>query len=131
MGKVINDPAELIGRHITQKSYFRPSDGTVKHNAFMPNKNGETSVYRINGLTNQEIWAIGDRFVGAVIGKPILGHAEILADSILSKNLSIISKPKPHPLHADIMNWPESPSEKKSLAQKLAAGANLKLREAT
>ncbi|MDQ6993168.1 MAG: hypothetical protein Q9M31_06795 [Mariprofundus sp.] len=130
MGKAITDPTELIGRHITQKSYYRSGDGTVKHNAFMPNKNGETSVYQINGLSNEEVWEIGDRFVGAIIGRHILGHAEIPSGSILSKSLSIIPKPKPHPLHADIMNWPESSSEKKALAIKLAAEASLKLRKA-
>lgn len=118
---------EIIGRFINQRSYYRPSEGTVKHNAFMPASNGELSVYRISNLINEQVWAIGDEFV-ANRGRNILGHAKVLASCITTEGLLILSKPKPHPLHADVVNWPESKSEQKLKAMLLAANASLKLR---
>lgn len=66
--------SEPLSRFITQKSYYRPSNKTVRHNAFMPNRNGETSVYRTIDLNDPEIFEIGQRFVAEKLDKPLLGR---------------------------------------------------------
>ena len=69
--------SEPLARFITQKAYYRPASETVRHNAFMPNREGKTSVYRIIGLGDPEIFEIGKRFVAKKINKPLLGRADI------------------------------------------------------
>ena len=130
MSKILEDeplPSEYVARFITQKVYYRPSDQTVKYNAFMPNKNGETSVYRIVDLTEKEIYEIGTNFVADILEKALKGRADIIISSILEMNLRVESTPTPHPRHANIINWPEANSERKLIALELASEAELHL----
>lgn len=120
-------PSESVSRFITQRSYYRPSDRTVRHNAFMPNRNGETSVYRIIDLDDQEIFEIGSRLVAYVMKKPLIGRADIVVSKILDRELRVDPDPRPHPRHANIVNWPEDESKHKLIALELAAEAELHL----
>lgn len=120
-------PSESVARFITQKNYYRPSDRTVKHNAFMPNRDGETSVYRIIGLDDVEIFAIGRQFVASVINKPLKGRADIGVSKILKRDLRVEPNPDPHPRHANIVDWPEDKLKHRYIALELAAEAKLKL----
>lgn len=63
-------PSEPICRFVTGKDYYRPSDESMKHNAFMPNKAGETSVYRTISLTDEKIYDLGERFVAPEKKRP-------------------------------------------------------------
>ncbi len=120
-------PSELTARFITQKSYYRSKDRTVRHNAFMPNKNGETSVYRTTQLTESEIYEIGKRYVADIWGKSLLGRAEIFVSNILKRRLRVQADPNPHPRHANIVDWPEDKSKHKMIAMELADDAQLHL----
>lgn len=116
-------PTETLSRFILQKNWYRPSNNSVKHAAFMPNpNNGETSVFRISGITNEEIWDIGDREVAPKIGKPILGRADINASNVTATGLKVIPNEPPE-RHADIVDWPSERSEQKMIALELAAEA--------
>ncbi|MCD6293398.1 MAG: hypothetical protein J7M20_00405 [Deltaproteobacteria bacterium] len=117
--------SEPVCRFITGKDYYRPSDGTVRHNAFMPNREGETSVYRVIDLTDNAIFEIGCLFVAEKKGKPLKGRADILVSDILEKKLKVHSQPTPHPRHANIVAWPEDRTKVRLLAQQLAADATL------
>ena len=118
---------EPITRFITGKDYYRPSNGTVKHNAFMPNRKGETSVYRTKDLADDEIFEIGRIFFAEKIGKSLEGRADISAFEVFEKELAIVAQPTPHPRHANIVDWPPDKSQSRLIAVELAAKAKLKL----
>jgi hypothetical protein len=120
-------PSELVARFITQKSYYRPSNRTVRHNAFMPNRDGEISVYRIIDLDDVEIFEIGRHFVADEMKKPLIGRADIVVSKILERDLRVEPYPNPHPRHANIVDWPEDESKHKLIAPELASEAELQL----
>ena len=49
---------EYLSRFIVNESHYRKMDLSIKPQAFFPNKEGKTSVFRITGLSNEEIWDI-------------------------------------------------------------------------
>lgn len=114
-------PQESLARYVLQRSHFR-ADGTIKHNALMPARDGKTSVFRVSGLTDSEIWNIGHDHVVPKRGKPLLGRAEIMAQHVFDSNLGVEAD-EPPPRHANITGWPEEQSECILLAQELAARA--------
>lgn len=97
----------------------------------MPNSEGKTSVFGIDGLSELEIRQI-----------PVLnnihtrnnahpypyGRAEINSIHIEQNNLVIDFNNNPS-RHADIFNWPNDKDAKLSIAQKLASIAELKLHQ--
>ena len=117
---------ECLARFILQKKWYR-ADKTIKHNAFMPNQNGEVSVYRTNDLTGQQINEIGRLHVAEILNKKLLGRAEIVTSSILKQNLKIEVDPEPHPRHANIIGWSTDKSKHKMISIELAAEAQLHL----
>ena len=124
-------PSEYVARFIMQKSYFRSSVGTVRHNAFMPNRNGETLVYRTIDLREKEIYEIGQRYVAEPLRKKLFGHAEIVVSAILDYNLRVESYPHPHPRHANIVDWPEDASKNKMIALELTERSHLHLSDSS
>ncbi len=118
---------ENITRFINQKAYFRPGDRSVKHNAFMPNRDGEVSVYRITGIDDSEVYAIGTEYFAEITGKPLMGRADIIASEILRHELSIQSHQDPHPRHANIIGFPDEKSKQRLIAIELATEAELHL----
>lgn len=121
-------PTEPLARYIFQKGHFSSSHGRVKYGAFMPAPNNrETSVYRISGLNDTEIWDIGNNFVSKLRSIPLLGRADILTSKVLNKGLKVKPAPEPHPRHANITDWPEKSSEQKLVAIELADMAQLHL----
>lgn len=127
----IVNPEELISRYIFEKTHFR-SDNSVKHNAFMPPKDKlEVSVYRIKGLSTDEIWQIGNEYVAQQRGKDLLGRADILAEHAYRHGLDIKPDTHPHPRHANISGFPAGNNEKvRMLALELAACASFHPRNA-
>lgn len=116
-------PCEVLSRFIMQTNWYRLSDNGVRYAAFMPNpKNGETSVYRISGISDREVWEIGDREVGLRRDKPILGRADIGASFVITKGLNVVPS-EPPIRHANIIGWPEQKSEQRLVAIELAAEA--------
>ena len=114
------DLSETLSRFVVYNRWIR-ADNTVRHIAFTPNKNGATSVFRISGISDNEVWNIGEREVGMKRNKPILGRADITA-SIISNHLEIIPSEPPE-RHADITGWPEEKDKQKDIALELAAKA--------
>ena len=114
------DSLEILSRFILQTNWFSSSENRVKYAAFLPDKNGETSVFRTSGITNNEIWEIGDCEVSIKRGKPILGRADIGINNVISKDLEVV--PREPPLrHANIIGWPDERSKQKIIAIELAS----------
>jgi len=122
------DLSETLSRFIVQSNWIKPSDNSVRYTAFMPNpNNGETSVFRINGITDKDIWRIGCEEVAKKLSKTLYGRADIIANAVLSEKLSVIPKEPPE-RHANITDWPEERSHQKLTAMELSAEAQLYLK---
>ena len=115
-------PFEYLSRFIVDRNHFR-ANRTIKHQAFIPNNNGKTSVCRISGIGDGEIWEIGLE-VARIRGKPLFGRADIRVFNVLSKSLVVVPTNPPPIRHADIVGWPENKDHRISIAQELAAEAN-------
>ncbi|MBF0537789.1 MAG: hypothetical protein HQL03_05995 [Nitrospirae bacterium] len=116
-------PEEKLTRFIFDSNEYRSSDKGLKHSAFMPNNKGKTSVFRISGISDEEIWDIGEREVVPKKGKAMKGRADIPAYEVLKHNLSVDPE-EPPPRHANIVSWNLNRQDQRLIAVKLAADAN-------
>ena len=116
-------PTEALTRYVLDRTSYKPSEGRVRHNAFMPPSNLRLSVYRSSGLSEATIWELGNQNVAAPRGKPLVGRADILASDVSDSDeaLKLEPDPEPHPLHANIIGWPEQKDKQKLIALKLAS----------
>lgn len=124
-----SDPAadEVTTRYLNQEGHFVPSTGRVKPRAFHPARNDhKTSVFRISGLSERQIWLIGDIYVEAVVGRKILARAEVSVAHVHSLELRV-EPDEPPPRHANITGWAAEKDRWMSKAQELAALATLRL----
>ena len=114
------DPNERISRFILSRNEFRPSDQTVKAKAFVPPKNKRLSVYRTSTLSESTIWSIGNEFVAEPRGKTLYGRADLLAEDVYALQQKVEPETSIHPLHADIIPWPDGRDDILFLATQLA-----------
>ncbi len=114
------DPNERISRFILSRNEFRPSDQTVKAKAFVPPKNKRLSVYRTSTLSESAIWSIGNEFVAEPRDKTLYGRADLLAKDVYALQQKVEPETSIHPLHADIMPWPDGRVDLLFLATELA-----------
>ena len=117
---MIIDPNERLSRFVLSRSEFRPSDQTVKAKAFVPPKNKRLSVYRTSTLSEDEIWSIGDKFVAEPRNKTLYGRADLLAQDVYDFQQRVEPETSIHPLHADIIPWPDGRADILLLANQLA-----------
>lgn len=87
----------------------------------------ETSIFKIDTLAEEQIGALGE-FVAAKRGKPWRGHAKLTVQAAETEQLSVEPTPEYHPLHGDIIAWPEDKAERTQIAIRLAKVATLHLR---
>lgn len=120
-------PEEYLTRYIFHKSHFSVTQKRPKYVVFMPSPHGETSVFCISDLSDDEIWNMGDCEVAQKRGLPLLGRADISAFHILNQNLKLIPDNTP-PRHANIVGWPPEKSGQKLIAVELAENAQLCLK---
>lgn len=104
----------------------------VKYAAYSPMRNKEkarleTSIFKIDGLNAEQIAGLGE-FVAAERKKPWFGHSELKVMVIEAEKMQVESTPEYHPLHGDIIQWPEDKAEQKEIAIRLAKAAKLHLR---
>lgn len=115
---------EVLARFITVKEWVR-ADQTVRQNAFIPPRDLNLSVTRHLGLSETEIWTIGQSVVDTIATKTkaaLHGRADISVRQVSQqKPLRTVSAPLSDNLnHAHITDWPLEKSARKNLAQKLA-----------
>jgi len=120
--------SETTSRFIVEKSYYRPGDETVKPHAYEPDKQGDCSVFRIKELINENIWTLGEKFVGKLRGKPIKGRSDIKAEIIFESGLKLIPEIKTHQRHSNITGYPSNPDELLEVTTELANNAKLVLK---
>ncbi len=118
-----------VSRFILSKRHFSKEKNIVKHGAFLPIANSasgrlETSVFQTSGLRTGDIWKIGVNEVANKSGKNLYGRADVKTWNVEPLGLSVIPDDQP-PRHANITGWPETRSEQKLFAIKLAADAEL------
>ena len=124
---------ESLGRYLTQRDHFSRPDNAVRPRAFMPPPSLRLSVFRIDGLSTEAVWDIGQREVINTMSQPsrtLYGMADIKVLSVQENNL-VVDPDKTPVRHANIVGWPEGPENKarrKSIAQELAADARLVLK---
>ena len=119
--------SEQIARYILSKSYFSTTNRAVKYGAYLPAPNGETSVYRISGLSEEEIWEIGQEDVAKPSRRTLYARGDTPANVIMKTGLTLVPETTPHPLHANIVKWPSDKDEQKMLALEIVNEAVLAL----
>lgn len=127
-------PNEVLARYLTQRGHYRlEPTPSVKPSAFDPPSDLRLSVFRIDGLTLEQVWVLGQsNVVNSTSSHRLHGWADIVASSVreVDPHLDVDCDNTP-PRHACIVGWPEGPENKPKrvlISQKLAAKASLKLR---
>ncbi len=111
---------EVLARFITQRNHIR-SDKSIKPNAFIPYPWPNLSVTRHIGLTETELWEIGQEVANS---RPatLYGRADVTAMTITSQSLNIVPTTTPRN-HANVTGWPADKPSQKIIAQEIAAAA--------
>lgn len=97
------DPGETLARYVFARSHFRPSDNTVKPDAFMPPADLEMSVTRHLNATEDELWNVG-KAIGETSQRTLRGRADIGVADCIDQQLQVLSAPlEDNPNHAHIV----------------------------
>lgn len=127
---------EMLARYIcagqstkSLRKLVRPNM-EVRMQLFMPYPHIETSVNRHRDCTEDEIWEFGQG-VAKLRKLTLHGRSDISARDCSEDPLSVLAKPikdapvgaPDNPNHADIVGYPVTKEDQKSLAEKLAAAA--------
>lgn len=111
---------EILTRYILEKAHFSVDNNRVKYSAFLPNPtNGETSVFRISGVSERDVWGMGTEYVAKEREKTLKARGDVIAIKVLNKKLNVTPDTETHPRHANITGWPQDKSERLLLAKEL------------
>lgn len=118
-------PRETIARFLMSSGHY--SGGRVRPNAFMPpTGTTELSVFRIDNLSPNDVWQIGEK-IATARDRKLHGSGNLVASSIIELRLSIRPDNTP-PRHANITGLPLRKEDCQDIALKLAEKATLVLR---
>ena len=117
-------PSDTIARYIFNKAHFAASTGRVKYPAFLP-PDGETSVFRITSLTEEEIWDIGQHYVAEVSGRTLRARGDLFVSDVFTVGLHVELETATHHLHANVIGWPTQKGQRILIAKKLEGKAQL------
>ena len=116
-------PDEWLARFITKDKWVRP-DKTLRQDAFIPPRDLKLSVTRHLGLSEDDLWNLGQRIADVIAKKRtagLTGRADITVQQVAGQNLNTEAAPLSLNLnHAHIVGWPAKPAQK-TVAQELAA----------
>ena len=103
---------------------FKPANPTPQR----PKR--QLSVYRTAHCREDEIWSIADEYVTNRLPnkKPVLARGELKCKAVLEQDLVVDPDGDPHPLHSNIINWPEDEALREAKALELSRKAQLHLR---
>ena len=116
---------EHLTRYLLDRATIR-SDGNLHWRALLPNKEGETSVYRADGWSDGQTRDVGIQEVAMPQGKAIVGWADLMAKAVYDVSLNVRPDTNPLSRHADIVSWPIEKDKHKAIAIDLAAEATVK-----
>lgn len=119
------DDSEVISRFVTFSKWFRPSDKTLKQDAFIPHREPEVSVCRQKGLSVSNIWEIGKKIASSQSPPlKLYGRADLTVSSVRAVKLNVLAQPvSDNENHAVIVGWPSDKPAQKIFAAELAAAA--------
>jgi hypothetical protein len=118
---IMND--ETLARFVVRRQWIR-QDGTVKQDAFVPPPDLELSVTRHLGLTESQLWAIGEQVALELKTVPLLGRADVTVQDVHRCSLrAVVAELPNNPNHAHILDWPTEKAARKMVALELAASA--------
>lgn len=115
---------EWLARYIFSSSHIRPSDSTVRSDAFMPPPDLRLSVTRHLSVSEAEIWTAGKHAGANRPTATLYGRADF--EALLARNQSLDIKPDPlldNQGHAVVIGWPIGKPEQKIIALELARSA--------
>lgn len=95
------DGEEQIARFIRQSRFVTKGTGRIKHPAFLPAADDETSVFRVDGADQDEIRGMAEEHVKE---RSKNGAAIFKASAVIDAKLLIEAK-EPPPRHANIRVW--------------------------
>ena len=121
---------EPLARYLIEKTSFVRTQNRVKFKVFMP-FHLAVSVFRTGGLSDSDIWEIGQEEVAGPRNKTLYGRAEVLGSHVeqvaVQSPLQVVID-EPPPRHANIVGWPDEQSTQQLIAIKLAEMATLTLK---
>ncbi len=115
------DISEILCRFVFSPRYVR-SNGTVRHNAFVPKPNQKLklSVTRSEDPVADGIWNIG-RQIEAGRTERLQGRADVIVPVVLAQDLRIEPAPVDgNRMHANIVGWPAEKQEQLMVAKEIA-----------
>ncbi len=113
--------ASLLARFATEKK--RITQQAVKRKLFQPNKQLQTSVFRIGDLSREDIQAVGVEVVHQhPNARCLYGWAELPVQAVYDVGLQIEHDDNP-PGHSNIVGWPEETDKSNQLQHELALRA--------
>lgn len=112
---------EFLARFVLFRGWIRGSSSTVKPDAFIPYPYPDLSMTRHLGLSENDIWQIGQEVADS---RPatLYGRADVQALHLKRQSLRIVPTPEPKN-HANVTGWPKDKPAQKIIAQQLAADA--------
>lgn len=112
------DDAELLTNYVDEDDKIKNHEITWR--AFRPGRDGERSVYRNDGLSDESILDIGRAFVGLQKNRPIFGWGQVPAGFVRAQAPLRVRADEPPPRHAVIDLWPSDPEAIRGLCMALA-----------
>jgi hypothetical protein len=103
---------EDLARLLRSSGHF--SATVVKASAFLPAKDGMTSVIRHGAEPREDLWELAEVFLGT--GTRFHGAAVCKAAVIRAQQLDVVAQ-EPPPRHANIVGWPADPDPELQKAQ--------------
>lgn len=104
---------------------IHPAKGEVLASAFMPPKDLQLSTFHIDGLTEQDVWAIGEKNAAGPLKKPLYGRGDIRGSNIPGSLAAKLNDDPPR--HVTVSGWPVEKERQKEMALKMALAATLVL----
>lgn len=98
-----------VSSHFFYSSGGKFKNGQVLYGAFFPPvtlRPVQLSVFRIQFLTDDKVWELGDEFVGPRGDSAIKARADIQVRVFRSQKLTVEAS-EPPPRHADVLGWAE------------------------
>jgi hypothetical protein len=107
----------MVARFVFDTRHFSGRDRRIKASAFMP-IDGATSVFQINELTEEQIWALGV-LAGQLRGKLPYVRGDLPIERIRETSLEVVIDNDPQ-YHGAIVNWPAGKEDQIAKAQELS-----------
>lgn len=110
---------EVLARYVVYRKYIR-ADLTLRPGPFIPHPYPDLSVTRHIGLTEHELWHVGEG-VATASGNNLYGRGDVSVAQYEGKRLTVKSDPVAGNLHhANVVGWPPDKPSQIILAQEIS-----------